>query len=79
MHFYLHISKKSSTFAAEKFSTMYRTPEAYISDVEFLTGKSNRTAQRIMAKIKKAFGIKGRNRPTIEQVKTYLAKDNIAD
>lgn len=79
MLFYLHISKKSSNFAAEKFNTMYRTPEAYIADVEYLTGKSNRTAQRIMQKIKKAFGIKGRKRPTIEQVKTYLTKENIAD
>lgn len=57
--------------------TMYRTPEAYIADVELLTGKSYRTAQRIMVKIKKALGITGRKRPTIEQVKTYLMDKNI--
>ena len=58
---------------------MYRTPEAYIADVEYLTGRSYRTAQRIMAKIKKAYGIIGRNRPTIEQVKAYLMDKNIDD
>ena len=52
----------------------YRTPEAYISDIEILTGKSNRTAQRIMAQIRKEYGIDGRKRPTLLQVKSYLVK-----
>ena len=69
---------KSSTFAPNfKFShmeraTMYRTPEAYIADIEIMTGKSYGTAKRIMAKIKRHFGISMRNRPTLDQVKEYL-------
>ncbi len=51
---------------------MYRTPYAYIADVEILTGKSFRTAQRIMAEIKKYYNLKPRQKPTIEQVKNYL-------
>lgn len=51
---------------------MYRTPFAYIADIEILTGKSNRQAQRYMAEIKKHYGITGRKRPTMQQVKDYL-------
>ena len=51
---------------------MYRTPEAYIADVEILTGKSYRTARRIMETIRKHYNLSARQRPTLEQVKAYL-------
>jgi len=54
--------------------TRYRDPFAYISDIEVMTGKSFRTAQRIMAKIKEHYGIPSRKRPTLEQVKEYLVR-----
>lgn len=50
----------------------YRLPEAFVSDIEVMTGASYRTAQRIMAKIKQHYSIPPRKRPTLEQVKTYL-------
>ena len=53
----------------------YRTPEAYISDIEVMTGKSYMSARRIMAKIKKHFGLTPYQRPTIQQVKEYLVKE----
>ena len=53
---------------------MYRDPSCYIADIENLTGVSNRTAQRIMAKIRKYYGITGRIKPTIQQVKEYLVQ-----
>lgn len=52
----------------------YRSPEAYISDIEVLCNKSNRTARRIMATIRKHYGLDPRKRPTIDQVKAYLVK-----
>lgn len=55
-------------------TTMYREPDAFVSDIEVMTGKSFRTAQRIMARIKKHYGIPSRKRPTIEQVKAYLVQ-----
>lgn len=51
---------------------MYRVPEAYIADLEIMTGKSYRTCQRMMRRIKQYYGIPSRKRPTIEQVKAYL-------
>ena len=55
--------------------TMYRTPYAYIADVEVLTGKSYGTARRIMADIKKHYNLSSRQKPTMEQVKNYLVTD----
>ena len=54
---------------------MYRTPEAYIADIEVMTGKSYATAKRIMGKIKKFYGLTSRQKPTIVQVKEYLIGD----
>ena len=53
---------------------MYRDPSCYIADIELMTGKSNRTAQRIMAKVRKYYGLTGRIKPTIAQVQAYLSK-----
>lgn len=53
---------------------IYREPDAFISDIEVMTGKSFRTAQRIMARIKKHYGIPPRKRPTLQQVKEYLVQ-----
>ena len=53
---------------------MYRTPEAYIADVEILTGKSYATARRIMRKVRKYYDLSARQRPTLEQVKAYLIR-----
>lgn len=51
---------------------MLRTPECYVADIELLTGKSYRTAQRVLAKVRKYFGLSSRQRPTFEQVEQYL-------
>lgn len=51
---------------------MERTPEAYVSDIEQMTGMSYRTAQRIMKRVRDRFGIAGRKHPTIEQVREYF-------
>ena len=51
---------------------MLRTPECYIADIELLTGKSYRTAQRVLVKVRKHFGLSSRQRPTFEQVEQYL-------
>lgn len=52
----------------------YRDPNCYIADIEEMIGKSNRTAQRVMAKIRKYYGITGRTKPTLDQVQAYLRK-----
>ena len=51
---------------------LYRDPTCYISDLENLTGKSYRTAQRIMGRIRSYYRLSKFERPTIEQVKAYL-------
>ena len=53
---------------------MYRDPTAYVSDIEVLTGKSYSTAKRIMAKIRKYYGLSARQRVTIEQAKSFLVQ-----
>lgn len=53
-------------------NTNYRTPEAYVSDIEVMLDVSYMTARRIYAKIRNHYGIPNRKRPTIEQVKQYL-------
>ena len=50
----------------------YRDPYCYIYDLVDMTGKSYRTAQRTMERIRKYYGISGRQKPTIEQVKSFL-------
>ena len=50
-----------------------RTPDAYISDIEAITGMSYRTARRIMAKIRERYQITGRKHPTMEQVREFFA------
>ena len=55
-----------------KTRCMERTPEAYVSDIEQMTGMSYRTAQRIMKRVRDRFGIAGRKHPTIEQVREYF-------
>lgn len=54
---------------------MYRTPFAYIADIEIITGASYRTAQRIMEQIRKHYNLSARAKPTIEQVKNYLVEN----
>lgn len=49
-----------------------RSPEAYIVDIEMITGKSYRTARRIMAKIRMRYNIHGRKHPTMEQVREFF-------
>ena len=68
-------SKICRTFAPKIEKAMYRTPYAYIADVEVLTGKSYGTARRIMADIKKHYNLSSRQKPTMEQVKNYLVTD----
>lgn len=51
---------------------MYKSPYCYIADIETMTGKANRTAQRYMSEIRKHYGIQGRKKPTIEQVRAWL-------
>jgi hypothetical protein len=55
--------------------TMYRDPTAYVSDIEVLTGKSYSTAKRIMAKIRKFYGLSARQRVTIDQAKSFLIQE----
>ena len=50
----------------------YKDAACYIADIEDMTERSYRTAQRIMAKVRKHYGIKGRSKPTIQQVQDYL-------
>ena len=49
-----------------------RSPEAYIVDIETITGKSYMTARRIMAKIRMRYNITGRKHPTMEQVREFF-------
>ena len=53
---------------------MYKDPTCYIADIENLTGVSTRTAQRIMRKVREHYGITGRVKPTINQVKEFLVQ-----
>lgn len=50
----------------------YRNPIAYTVDVEVMANVSHATARRIMTRIKKYFGIPGKQHPTIIQVKQFL-------
>lgn len=50
----------------------YKDATCYIADIEDMTEKSYRTARRIMAKVRKHYGITGRAKPTIQQVQAYL-------
>lgn len=54
---------------------MYRTPFAYIADIEVLTGASYRTAQRIMEQIRKHYNLAKRQKPTMDQVKSFLIEN----
>ena len=56
----------------KKTRCMERTPEAYVSDIEQMTGMSYRTARRILGRIRKRYGIAGRKHPTMEQVREYF-------
>ena len=77
----MHIFSKSSTFAPDLQNTMnnnapkYRTPEAYVIDIEVMLDVSHRTAERIMAKIKKQYRLSRSQRPTLTQVKEYLSQE----
>ena len=53
---------------------MYVNAACYIADVEVMTGVSYGTARRIMSRIRKYYGLSGRERPTVEMVQTYLRK-----
>lgn len=57
---------------------MYRTPFAYIADIEVLTGASYRTAQRIMEQIRKHYNLTKRQKPTMDQVKSFLVENKKA-
>lgn len=57
---------------------MYRTPFAYIADIEVLTGASYRTAQRIMEQIRKHYNLSKRQKPTMDQVKSFLVENKKA-
>lgn len=51
---------------------MYRDPTCYVADIEQMTGASYRTAQRIMSKIRKHYGLGKREKPTIDMAKSFL-------
>ena len=53
---------------------MYRDPSCYVWDIVKLTGKSERTAQRILKKIKQHYGLAVRQKPTLQQAKAYLVE-----
>lgn len=53
---------------------MYRDPNCYLWDLEKMIGKSNSTAKRVMKRIRTYYGLTGRQRPTIQQVKEYLVQ-----
>lgn len=74
MQINLHVPEISSTFAPKIENTMYKDPTCYIADIENLTGVSTRTAQRIMRKVREYYGITGRVKPTINQVKEFLVQ-----
>lgn len=50
----------------------YRNPNAYVSDIESMANVSYATARRIMGKIRKHFGIPGRQHPTMVQVREFM-------
>ena len=50
----------------------YRNPIAYTVDVEIMAKVTNATARRIMSRIKKHFGIPGKQHPTMVQVREFL-------
>ena len=50
----------------------YRDPHVYLYDLEEMTGKSRRTVQRIMVKIRERFGLGRYEKPTLAQVKMYF-------
>lgn len=51
---------------------MYRDPTCYVSDLEEMIGKSYKTAQRLMVKIRKYYGMGKREKPTMDQVREFL-------
>lgn len=55
-------------------SEKYRTPYACVVDLEIMMDCSHRTAERMMARIKRHYNIKRYQKVTIEQVKQYLIK-----
>ena len=57
---------------------MYRTPFACIADIEVLTGASYRTAQRLMLAIRKHYNLSKRQKPTMDQVKSFLIENKKA-
>lgn len=53
---------------------MYRDPTCYVSDLEAMIGKSYATAQRLMVKIRKHYGMSKREKPTMDQARAYLER-----
>lgn len=53
-------------------SEKYQNPTAYVVDIEVMANVSYGTAKRIMGKIRKHFGIPGRQHPTMVQVREFL-------
>lgn len=53
-------------------NAMYRDSAVYVADIEAMTGKSYRTCQRILKKIREHYHMTARQKPTMEQVKQYL-------
>lgn len=53
-------------------SDKYRNPNANVVDIEVMANVSYGTARRIMCKIRKHFGIPGRQHPTMVQVREFL-------
>lgn len=53
---------------------MYRDPTCYVSDLEAMIGSSYRTAQRVMAKMRKHYGMGSREKPTLDQARAYLER-----
>lgn len=53
---------------------MYRDPTCYVADVEAMIGASYRTAQRVIAKARKHYGLRSREKMTLEQMRLYLEK-----
>lgn len=62
----LHRISKQKTMPA------IRTPIAYVADIEEMIGKSNRTARRVMKRIRERYHLHPRQHPTVEQVQEYF-------
>ena len=66
----LHRISKQKTMPA------IRTPIEYVADIEEMIGKSNRTARRVMKRIRERYSLQSRQHPTMEQVREYFRNNS---